>query len=190
MKKLLVAALVGLFVMTGCSSAPTVDTPSGDVAETTDGSKPAEDTKPAEEGTRDAPYPIGSVITDGDWTLVVNSVTLDATEALTSENMFNDAPAEGSQYLMANVTVTYNGDNADGEMPVPGIAYVTSEGNTINSYDKMIIPPEQFDSLGVLYAGASTTGNYAFEVPTATAGEGVLAVTAHMLGDKVFVAVQ
>ncbi|MFF8817855.1 DUF4352 domain-containing protein [Leucobacter sp. NPDC015123] len=185
-KKLIATGLVGLLLLSGCSSSPSVEQPSSSEQEQT----APEAQEAAKEGTRDNPFPIGSAVTDGDWTVTVNSVTLDGTQAIADENPFNEAPAEGSQHMLVNVTATYNGDDADGAIPMLTLEYVTKDGNTINSFDKMIVPPEQFNSIETLYAGASTTGNFAFEIPTATAGEGTLALKADMLGDKVFVAVQ
>lgn len=144
----------------------------------------------AEEGTRATPFPLGTAITQGDWTITVNSVNLDGTQALADANLFNEPAPEGQVYIIANVSVTYNGANESGEMASPLIDYVTVDGNTIDSFSHMVIAPEAFDSLTTLYPGASTTGNFAFPVPADTAGGGVLAVQAHMLGDKVFVSVQ
>lgn len=140
--------------------------------------------------TRANPHPLGTAITQGDWTVTVNSVTLDATPAVLAENQFNEPPAEGNQYLMVNLTATYNGDDPQGHTPWVDVEYVTVEGNTLNTYDHSAVTPDQFDSGSTLYTGASTTGNMVFEVPTATADEGTLAVTPDMFGDKAFVAVQ
>jgi len=144
----------------------------------------------AEEGTRATPFPIGSAITQGDWTITVNSVNLDGTQAVADANMFNEPAPEGQIYIIPNVTVTYNGTDEAGEMASPLIDYVTVDGNTIDSFSHMVIAPEAFDSLSTLYPGASTTGSFVFPVPAASAGDGVLAITPHMFGDKVFVAVK
>lgn len=143
-----------------------------------------------DEGTRANPYPLGTAITQGDWTVTLNSVTLDGTQAVLNENPYNDAPAEGTQYLLANVTATYNGDDPQGEMPFFDIEYVTADGNTINTHDTFVSIPNSVDTLSTLYSGASTTGDIALQVPSATAGEGTFAVKASMLGDRAFVAVQ
>lgn len=143
-----------------------------------------------DEGTRVNPYPIGTAITQGDWTVTVNSTTLDATQAISNENPYNEVPVEGNQYLLANVTATYNGDDPQGEMPFFELEYVTVDGNTVNSYDHSVVTPNEIDSYSALYTGASTTGNIAFQVPSATAGEGSFAVKASLFGDKVFVAAQ
>jgi hypothetical protein len=57
----------------------------------------------------------GSAITQGDWTVTINSVNLDATDELLADNMLNDAPDAGSLYILVNMTAAYNGTNPDGE---------------------------------------------------------------------------
>lgn len=191
----IVGFVVFFTVVTGAvGDAVKASTGSGDTSVTLPNGAKKTDTpaKPAaaEVGTRNNPYPIGSKITDGDWDLVVNSVTLDATQAISAANAFNDAPASGSQFLMVNITATYNGNDPDGKDPLVSVDYVTKDGNTIDGTEKLIVPPDQFDMMKTLYEGASTTGNLAFEVPSATVGDGTLAVRAALLGHKVFVSVQ
>lgn len=184
-KKLIAAAFISLIALTGCSTT-TVEKPTTETE-----NQAAEETKPAaKEGTRENPYPIGSTITQGDWAVTINSVNLDANAALADENLFNQPAPEGSTFIMVNVTATYNGTKADGDYPFISVEYVTAGGNTINSSDTLAVAPEYFDLTKALYAGASTTGNIALAVPTADITSGTLAVMPHMLGDKVFVAVQ
>lgn len=184
-KKLIAAAFISLIALTGCSST-TVEKPAANAE-----APASEETKPAaKEGTRENPYPIGSAITQGDWTLTINSVSLDATAAMADANLFNQPAPEGSTFIMINVTATYNGTKADGDYPFISVEYVTAGGNTINSTDTLAVAPEFFDMSKALYEGASTTGNIALAVPTAEIADGTLAVRPHMLGDKVFVAVQ
>lgn len=180
------AAVASSFDEAFSTGETTVETPAQTSSDTGD----ADEAAPAEDqGTRANPYPIGTAITQGDWTVTINSVTLDANEAIAAENPYNDPPADGNVYILVNLTATYNGTDADGQSPLIGLDYVTPDGNTINSFDSIVLTPDTFDIMGTLYEGASTTGNISFEVPAATAGEGVLAVTPHMFGDKVFVAV-
>ena len=151
----------------------------------------AEEEPAAEAGTRENPYPIGSVIESDDWRVVINSVTLAATDAVVAANQFNEPPTEGSEYIIVNYSATYIGDDPDGEMPAfVSIEYVTADGTTVNGLDKFVVAPEPIDTMSTLYTDGTATGNVAFEVPTATAGQGVLAVRPGMLGDKVLVAVQ
>lgn len=152
----------------------------------------AAEKEPAKEaGTRESPYPIGSIIESDDWRVVINSVTLAATDAVIAGNQFNEPPTEGSEYILVNYTATFIGDDPDGQMPAfVSISYVTADGTTANELDKFVVAPEPIDTISTLYTDGAATGNVAIEVPTATAGQGVLAVRPGMLGDKVFVAVQ
>lgn len=169
---------------------------SGDISVATPGA-PTQEADPdagdqdtsADQGTRTNPYPLGSVITEGDWQVTVNSVTPDANDAVAEANMFNDPPPAGSQYLLANVTITYTGSDPQGEMPFTTITYVTADGNTVNSYDSTAVAPDSLDTLSPLFQGASTTGNVVFTVPATSATQGTLAVEPTMFSDKVFVAV-
>lgn len=143
-----------------------------------------------EQGTRDNPYPIGTAITQGDWTVTVNSVNLDATSEVTDENLFNEDPDEGTVYILINATATYNGTDPEGESAWVTVNYVTADGNTIDGLEKMVVAPDAFDVMETLYEGASTSGNFVLQVPADTAADGVLAVSPSMMGDKVFVAVK
>lgn len=152
----------------------------------------AAEEKPATNaGTRENPYPIGSVIESDDWRVVINSVTLAATDAVVAANQFNKPPAAGSEYVLVNYSTTYIGDDADGQMPAfVSVEYVTADGTTVNKLDNYAVAPEPIDTMSTLYKDGTAKGNMVIEVPTATAGQGVLAVRPGMLGDKVFVAVK
>lgn len=151
----------------------------------------AADEGSSEEGTRGNPHPIGSTIENDEWRVVVNSVTPAATDAVLSENDFNEPPSDGAQYMLVNYSTTYVGDNADGEMPAfVSVEYVTTDGTTVNSFDNVVVAPDAIDTTSALYTEGTATGNAVFEVPTDTADQGVLAITPGMLGDKVFVAVK
>lgn len=175
------------------SGDTTVSQPSDNAAAqdgATEQSSPAEASE-GEAGTRANPYPIGSVIENEEWRVVVNSVTLAATDAVLTANQFNEPPAEGSEYILVNYSATYVGDDANGQMPAfVSVEYVTADGTTVNAFDSMAVAPEAIDTTSTLYTDGTATGNITFAVPTATAGQGVFAVRAGMLGDKIFVAVQ
>lgn len=164
--------------------------PSETAEATEDESEAAPAEAEAKEGTRDAPYPLGTAITQGDWTVTVNSVNLDATQAIVDENQFNEPATEGNTFILVNLTATYIGTAAEGDYPFLAVDYVTAGGNTVTAADTFVVAPEPFDMATTLYEGASTTGNIALSVPTEGIGDGVLAVTPGMVGDKVFVAVQ
>lgn len=137
----------------------------------------------AEQGTRENPYPLGSQISSGDWTVVVNSHTADGAAAVADGNMFNDPAPAGSHYEIVNYTVTYTGDDS-GLAAEVSIAFVTSAGNVVNSYDAMVVLA---DAIGMeeLYNGASATGSEAFLVPDGETA--MIRVRPGMLADEVFV---
>ncbi|MBB6335737.1 DUF4352 domain-containing protein [Schaalia hyovaginalis] len=142
--------------------------------------------------TRENPLPIGSSLETSKWTVVINSITLDGTETVVGANALNDAPDPGMIYALINVTATYRGDDAQGAHPWLSIDYVSKDGKTYDSTtsSKLIIPPDQFDTLSTLYNGASATGNFAIEIPADSPEQGVFAVSPDLLADKVFIAAQ
>ncbi|HEY4559108.1 MAG TPA: DUF308 domain-containing protein [Enteractinococcus sp.] len=154
--------------------------------------EPAEDAEATgEEGTRDNPLPLGTTISDGDWEVTLNSVDLDATEAVLAENPLNDEPETGNGYIMANVTATYLGDDSAGETPAGvRVEYVSAEGNSFDTTTSMVIVPDYFNRSETLYEGASTTGNFGVEVPLEDIENGNILVSPTMFGDGVFFEMQ
>ena len=145
----------------------------------------------AEEGTRDNPLPLGSAIRSGDWEVTLNSVDLNATDAVLSENPFNDEPEEGNGYITANVTATYLGDDPAGETPAGvRVEYVSASGNSFDTTASMVIVPNYFNRSETLYEGASTTGNFGVEVPLEDIEHGQILLSPSMFGDGVFFELQ
>ncbi|GAA1824810.1 hypothetical protein GCM10009771_25250 [Nesterenkonia flava] len=142
---------------------------------------------PDGEGTRENPYPLGAEISSGDWTVTINSVDLDATDAVMAENQFNDAPADGHLYLLVNVTAQYTGNDPEGSMPWVTVEYVSPQGNTFDAAESFAVAPDALDSTGTLYEGASATGNIALSVPAEEVEAGVLSVRPDLFSEKVFV---
>ncbi|GAA1998650.1 hypothetical protein [Microbacterium pumilum] len=181
-------AVLGSLAFAGCSSPTTGSAPPDDTTA-------AEDTEETEApaaaaGTRENPFPLGTVIESDEWTVVVNSVTLDGNEAVAAANQFNEPPAEGSQYIVVNYTVTYTGDDPDGQMGAfVTLDYVTASGTTVDSMGSLAVAPDPaVDTTSALYNGGSVTGNKAIAVPSPP--DGVLAIQPGMLADKVFSAIQ
>ena len=135
--------------------------------------------------------PLGTEISSKDWKVVVNSVTFDANDAVLAENMFNDPPADGQEYILVNYEVTYIGNDPNGESPIlADVSYVSADGVTIDSSDSLAVAPDAIDISTTLYNGGSVSGNVALSVPSATARDGVLAVEPGLVSDKTFVAVK
>ncbi|MFG6445866.1 hypothetical protein ACFXQA_11415 [Microbacterium sp. P07] len=137
----------------------------------------------AEIGTRDNPAALGSTINGDEWTVVVNSFTPDANQAVAEANQFNEAPPAGSHYSTVNYTVTYTGADSDYALSV-GISLVTSTGEVLNSYESMA---SLSDSMGIdeLYTGGVATGSTAFTVPDGS--EVLIRVRPGVIADEVFV---
>ena len=195
-----VALLLGLTACSDTASPAEEDAPAA--AGSSTASAPAgakedtEDTDEADEpeqqaggtaGTREDPLPLGTPIEGGDWVVTVNEVTPDATDAVMAANQFNDAPAEGTQYLLADVTVEYTGDESEMIMLGTGFAFVTATGETIDTGDAFVVGPDELDTAQELYNGGTAQGNVVLQVPEGA--DGLLRVTTGMFGgEKTFVA--
>lgn len=137
-------------------------------------------------GTRSEPLPLGSVVSNNGWDIVVNSFTADATDAVLAEFSYNDPPADGHTYALANVTITRTAEDSDTTLGI-SVDYITESGNVLDRTDTIgVIGP---DSLGYeeLFGGASVTGNVLFEIAEGDAG--VLRVTPGLFDDPAFVAI-
>lgn len=165
----------------GESSAP-VDQESTDESEDQDSTGDAE-------GSRSNPVDIGSTISSSDWDITVDGFDRDATDEVLTTNQFNEAPSDGNSYALAEVAVTYTGDDSEFPWADIAFAYVTEDGNTVNAYDVMAVTPDpDFSDIEELYEGASDSGNVLLEVPQED--NGVLRVTPGTLSDDVFVATE
>lgn len=190
----IVGTIAGVIVFVGglanaVSDAIDESVSGGDLA-SVEPAEPAAEEAPEEDpaGTRSHPHPLGTTVSNDEWSVTINSVQLDATEAVLAANVINPAPAEGEQYILVNATATYTG--AETGMPAVDLsfAYVTADGVTVHSYDTIAVAPDAFDSMAELYTDASITGNIALAVPSDTAGEGTIVVTPGIFGDDVFFA--
>lgn len=139
------------------------------------------------EGTRENPGELGSVISGEEWDVTVDSFDRDMTEEVLAENQFNDEPDDGNTYAVAEVTVTYTGDDSGDPWMDLDFVYVTENGNTTAYYDTDAIGPEpDIMDIGEMYEGASNTGNVLFEIPEDDSG--LLRVTPGLLSEDAFIA--
>lgn len=157
----------------------------GAPAEETNGETTEPAAQDGPDGTRTNPYPLGTTIAGSDWQVTVNSYAADATAEVLAANMFNEAPAAGNVYTMANVTITYTGAESGTAFEIT-VDCVSAGGNVIGTYDNNAVAPSPI-GLDELYNGASVTGNYVFEVAAGDAG--LLRVQPGLFSDEVFVAI-
>lgn len=135
------------------------------------------------EGSRENPFPIGSEISNSDWSVVVNSVNPDGNAVVSEANQFNEAAPAGSHYEIVNYTVTYKGAESSYSAEVT-VDVVTSSGNVVNSFDNFVVLSDDF-GFDELFTDASATGSQAFLVPD---GETILIrVTPGYFADEVFI---
>lgn len=137
----------------------------------------------ATEGSRENPYPLGSEISNSDWTVVVNSVNPDGNAVVSAANQFNEPAPAGSHYEIVNLTVTYKGADSSYAAEVM-VDAVLSSGSVVSSYDALVVLE---DDLGYdeLYAGGTVTGSIAFLVPDGDTY--LLRVAPGILADEVFI---
>jgi putative cell wall-binding protein len=124
----------------------------------------------AQAGSRGAPHAFGTDVPlhDG-WVLTVLDSDPDATDRVLAENQFNDPPAEGQQFFMARVRLTYEGAGTDraGDFRLRSvghagaIAYSTFE-------DSCGVIPDRVSSREV-HTGGTIEGNVCWEVRSADA---------------------
>lgn len=118
-------------------------------------------------GTRESPARIGDTLSSGNWEVVVNSFTRNATAEVMAANMFNDPPPAGAQYALANITATYQGADSGNASSI-GMSWVSDAGNVVRWYDNPAVTPDPLE--GELYNGASLTGNLKVAIPEIETG--------------------
>ena len=186
------ACALGLLMLAGCA-APSEQ--AGTEATTTTQreeeapQEPTEETEPeAEAGDRESPFPMNrSWHVSDEWAVNVLGTTPNANAAVQKENQFNDPPAEGNQFFMVNVEITYQGEGS-------GSRFLSLQFGVAGSDNK--IYSENEDGCGVtpnglsqnkeLLTGGSDSGNICFEVPSEVVDSLLLAVNAY--GDNYFFA--
>ncbi|UYO96040.1 DUF2510 domain-containing protein [Microbacterium sp. M28] len=187
-----VGGIIGSIVLVGTLIAAGVQA-IDEMSDTTVSESPQDDADEdadagsGEVGSRENPAALGSTISGDEYDVVVNTVTLDATEDILAANPYNEAPAEGTTYALINATVTYKGEDS-GYAAMVMFDYVTADGEVVSSTDALVLPPEPALALQEIYTDASATGNVVLQVPVGD--DGLLRVTPGILSDEVFVAVQ
>lgn len=148
--------------------ASTTETPVETPVVTPAASPEATSITPAPEtsSSRDNPVPLGQTAdVGGGWSLTINDVNPDADADIAAGTEFNEPPADGNTYVVANITATYNGEGSD----TSGI-FVEAVGQSDVAIDPgaegNAVPNEPYDIFNEVFSGGSVTGNVVFEVPT------------------------
>ena len=123
-------------------------------------------------GTRGNPTPAGETVAVGDWDVTVLSATPDATDAVLAESQSNDPPAEGHQFYMAEVAVTYRGIYDD---LWAGVRFKLVGDSSIAYYSGGCgETPDEFEHFVVVSTGESQRGHLCWEVRSEDADSLVL----------------
>jgi len=131
-------------------------------------------TEGGDPGTRGNPFPIGETARVGNWDLTVVSAAPDAGEAVLAENPFNDPPADGYRFFIAEIAATYQG--AEAESLFLGLTF-EAVGNGGVAYDFSAycgVIPDPIDDFFDIPTGGTVTGNICWQVTTDDADSLVL----------------
>ncbi len=119
---------------------------------------------------RENPVPLGETVNVGDWTVQVVDVTLDATKTILAANATNHPPAEGNQFAMIRVDITYNGgDTVSVDNGIGFAALGSANVGYSQYYDPCGTYPDPTSAVTKLHKGDSATLNVCWEVSTSDA---------------------
>ena len=126
-------------------------------------------------GTRENPIPIGQKAQVGpNWEVTILEIVPDAWSIIEAENMFNEPPEEGYQYVMAKVQVSYIGEESGTPWVDLSLRYLGSDGN---SYSEGVgVVPKAFSDIGEQFPGATAEGNVGWAVPADAVSGGKIIV--------------
>lgn len=164
---------VGVFVdpTTAETGNQTGDAPAGEqIRSIMDGRQAAIVSVDGEQGygALEKPVPVGfSAPVGGGWELRINSVVQNADQVVIDANTFNDPPAEGRQYVIANITATRQTEPADlfeasFRLRLAGSVTGTTY-TTFDTSDRCGVIPEPVPDLEII-SGESVTGNLCWQV--------------------------
>ncbi|MDN4480508.1 DUF4190 domain-containing protein [Demequina muriae] len=146
----------------------------------------ADEPEGSPEGTRDNPFPAGSVLTNDEVEVTLGTANWAADETVASENQFNDPAADGSTFVILPVTIT---NVASSEPVTPWLEltvfYVAPDGRSFQEASAVI--PEDVMDIDDLYEGGTGSGNLLYEIPSEVQEGGVWGVEMGWFSDTVFV---
>lgn len=145
-------------------------------------------------GTRANPYKLGQDVETTEWVIKINSFKRNADKEVLAANRFNEPPADGNEYAIANVTAKYKG-SADPQHPdeagIPSllrVTFVAEDGKSYNRTSHVIVYDSTRNGSGELYEGGTATFNEVIEVPKGA--KGVITMRPSYDEDPVFIKVQ
>ncbi len=113
-------------------------------------------------GGRRNPIPLGQEAQVGSWKVEVVGAILNATQDVLDENMFNDSPEPGSQYVLVSIEATYAGEKPSTFWVDMLYGLVGGDGTGFKPSDA--VAPDSILDAGEVPAGGSVAGNLLFTV--------------------------
>ncbi|MFT2752612.1 DUF4190 domain-containing protein [Clavibacter sp. Sh2088] len=141
----------------------------------------------------DDPLPIGTPVTgdgiDGpEWQVTLGQPILDATAAVLAADPTNQAPAEGMQYAVVPVTVTYLGATEGDPLSELALGFLAADGSQYAAADSFAIAPAPAftDNEELLESQGTATGNVVIEIPIEGAADGLWATAPGTLAEAYY----
>jgi hypothetical protein len=172
-----VLAIVVVFA-TQAFYADVIDEVQQDLERATDGVSAPAAGEPAVAEPVEAPsevVPLGTPAQIGDYQVTVDAVELDANATVAAANQFNE-PAANGQYVMAQLTVTYQGtDEGFPGMDLTAVLHGTDNRQYSDSECMAVLPDDALDA-PTLNPGGTDTFQFCMDVPPAAVSGGQLSV--------------
>lgn len=163
-------------------------TPDSDEQSVKDEGSAGEPAQPEEssDGTRDNPFPVGSVLSNEEVEVILGDANWAADEIVAAENQFNEPAPEGSTYVLLPVTIT---NVASSEPVTPWLElqvfYVAPDGRSFDEASAVV--PNDLMDIDDLYEGGTGSGNLVYTIPSDAQEGGVWGVEVGWFSDTVFV---
>lgn len=115
--------------------------------------------------SRTSPLGIGRIGRVGDYEVSVTSVTPNANDLIAAENQFNEPPAEGNQFFLAQVAVTYVGSETGTPWVDLNFQAVGESNSSYTTYNDPcgVIPNPGYD-VSELFEGGSAEFNVCWQI--------------------------
>jgi hypothetical protein len=156
---------------------------SADYQESEDEETTAPQVEVSELGTRQNPLPFGTEITEGDWTVVINSVT--SAPEMTSRAGTTWTPTESDHvFLVIDLSITNNSDTA--QRPGFRIGLLTHD-SALYASPAITMHENEIRFLDTIRAGRTSTGIHPVVVALEDIETGLLSIqTQRFGGDQIF----
>lgn len=123
---------------------------------------------PSSNTSRSNPHPAGSLQPIRDGRFRVNSIRLNATNAVMSTNMFNTSPDTGQTWVLVNAT--FHCDLSDDSVCTITVMQFEIVGNSGRAYNHELLAVLDREFSGEVFGGGSITGDIGFIVDNGERG--------------------